>query len=162
MNMIQRHKWNIVRYFGCALPVLTTFQKEIVRKQLEERYCPKCGEYIYNPFRQRKIRHYHHALPRYRFNTLPQKRLLIHARHQLVEWTRHFPRVMRLIISEDDLFFYRGIKPHFVHRIPSLRMWTIDEWNTLHPDIPIFKYDCLRRIQHPINLDVLWSPDLVL
>lgn len=161
--MTPRHKWNIIKYVGCALPNLSAFQKSIIRKQLNERYCPECGEYIYNPFNKRKIRHYHHLRTKHKFNAIAHERLRIYPHNQLVEWTRRSPFVMKLITSEEELVFYRGAKPRFVHRIPSLRMWTIDEWNILHPSIYIWKDECFQRLSDKNNgVDFLWTPDLVL
>lgn len=162
MKIISRHKWDIVGYVGSALPKLSTLQKEMLRKQLEERYCPTCGEYIYNPFRKRKIRHYHHLRRKHKFVPILQQRVHVHPRHQLVEWTRQFPHVMRLLISEKDLLFYRNVKPYFIHRIPVVRMWTIDEWNSLYPTIPIWKDDCVQRVQSIRHLDYLYTPDLMI
>jgi len=163
MNVINYHRWNILKFVGCALPTLSTLQKEIIRKQLNERYCPTCGEYIYNPFRKRKIKHYH-SLRNHKFTYIIQKRLLIHPHNQLVEWTRHFPNVMKLIVADADLFFYNDSKPRFVHRIQSVRMWTIDEWNNLYPSsFYIWKNDLLQRINTDRlkGVDFLWVPDLV-
>lgn len=160
-DITPRHKWNIIRYLGCPSPMLSAFQKKMLRKQLDERYCPRCGEYIYNPFNKRKIRHYHNPRLKHKFLPLLQERLLVHPRNQLVEWTRKFPHVMRLIISEDELLSYKNTRPQFIHRTPSARMWTIEEWNLLYPDVYIWKDDCIQRIRHPTHLDVLWLPDLV-
>ena len=156
------HKWHILQYIGCALPQLSSLQKEMIRKQLQDRYCPECGEYIYNPFRRRKIRHLHHLQKKKKFVPLLQKRVFIYPHNQLVEWTRHFPNVMKLLISEKDLFFYKSFKPQFIHRIPAVRMWTIDEWNTLHPTIYIWKHDCIQRIQYTKHIDCLFTPDLMI
>jgi len=165
MNDATTHnKWNIIKFVGCPLPTLSTFQKEIIRKQLNERYCSTCGEYIYNPFRKRKIKHYHLLRNHHKFTPLIQKRLLIHPRHQLVEWTRHFPNVMKLIVSGADLYFYNKYKPQFVRRIPSVRMWSIEEWNNLCPSsFYIWKDDFLQRINTDRlkSVDYLWVPDLV-
>lgn len=71
---------------------------------------------------------------------------------------------MRLILSEKDLFFYNDtIKPQFIHRIPAVRMWTIDEWNILHPHVHIKKEDNYKRLAHSPNnkLDLLYTPELV-
>lgn len=164
MNIANRHKWNILKFIGCKLPALSTLQKEIIRKQLDERYCSICGEYIYNPFRKRKIKHYH-SIHNEKFTPLVQKRLLIHPHTQLVEWTRYFPNVMKLIVSDADLFFYNNLKPVFIHRIPSVRMWTIEEWNDLYPSsFYIWKQDFVQRINSSRlkKIDFLWTPDLVL
>lgn len=162
MKVIPRYQWKILQYIGCAFPQLSALQKEMIRKQLEERYCPECGEYIYNPFRRRKIRHFHHLRKKHRFVPLLEKRILIHPHNQLVEWTRHFPKVMKLLILERDVFFYKSFKPQFIHRIPAVRMWTIDEWNTLHPTIYIWKHDCIQRIQYTKHIDCLFTPDLII
>lgn len=162
MKVIPRHKWNILDYIGSVLPPLSALQKEMIRKQLEERYCPECGEYIYNPFRRRKIQHFHHLQKKHKFVPLLQKRVLIHPHNQLVEWTRHFPKVMKLMTLERDIFFYKNFKPQFIHRIPAVRMWTIDEWNTLHPTIYIWKEDCIQRIQYTKDMDCLFTPDLII
>lgn len=160
--MIPRHKWNIIKYIGCAVPKLSALQKVIIRKQLNERYCPECGEYIYNPFSRRKIRHYHHLRVKHKFTPLAQERLRIYPSNQLVEWTRRSPHVMKLMLSQEDLVFCRGLKPRFIHRIPAVRMWTIDEWNILHPSVHIWKHDCLQRIKNlDGHVDLLWAPDLL-
>lgn len=161
MEIIPRHKYNVLQYLGSAYPKLSIFQKEIIRKQLDERYCSFCGEYIYNPYRRRRIRHYHHLRKKAKFVPLIRQRLSIHPRNQLVEWTRRFPNVMRLLTSEKQLLYYQGCKPHFVHRIPAVHMWTIDEWNLLYPTIFIWKHDGSQRIGYTNYLDYLFTPDLV-
>ena len=158
MNVLPTHKWDILRYVGCALPQLTAIQKRILREQLDQRYCPVCGEYMYNPYRLRSIRHYHHLIRKHRFIPLFQKRILIHVHNQLVEWTRRFPQVMRLLISEKNLAFS---PPQFVHRIPAVRMWTIDEWNLLYPILPIWKDGCSKRLNGPHPVDCLYTPNLL-
>lgn len=164
--LITRHKWMILDYIGCCLPVLTNLQKAIIRQQLEERYCPHCGEYIYNPYKRRTIKHYHHSIyKKLKGKHLFYERMVVHPQSQLVEWTRRFPHVMRLVISERDYFFYNVMKPQFIHRIPALRMWTIGEWNLLYPEIPIKKDDVYKSITHSTkgdNLDYLYTPHLVL
>lgn len=161
MKIVPHHRWKVIRYIGCALPVLSAFQHEIIRKQLDERYCPHCGEYIYNPFRRRKIRHYHHLKKKHQFVPLVEQRLVIHPQHFLVEWRRRFPDVMKLILTEKEMFFYNHIKPQFIHRIPALRMWTIDEWNTLNPTLYIWKTDGLTKIKLTPDHEILYTPDLV-
>ena len=162
MRVMPRHKWEILQYLGCALPKLSALQKGMIREQLDRRYCSHCGEYIYNPFRRRNIRHFHHLHRKHRFVPLLQQRVFIHAHTQLVEWTRRFPHVMRLLISETDLSFYRGFQPQYVHRLCAVRMWTVDEWNTLYPTLPIGREDCLQRIKRTDHIDCLYTPDLVL
>lgn len=164
-KLVTRHKWMVLDYIGCAVPPLTSLQKSMIRKQLEERYCPHCGEYIYNPYKKRKIKHYHHSLykkveswkhPFY-------QRIAIYPQCQFVEWQRRFPHVMRLMISDRDLFFYHAIKPQFIHRIPAVRMWSIDEWNLLYPHLPIKKDDGYKRLcstSFPISLDFFYTPNL--
>lgn len=160
--MISRHKWNILQYVGSAIPEMTALQKQMIRKQLEERYCPQCGEYIYNPFRRRKIRHFHHLRKKHKFTPLLQERIHIHCHHQLVEWKRRFPHVMRLLIVEKDLFFYKNMKPYFVHRIPALRMWTVEEWNTLHPTIYIWKDAGIQQLVSLRLTNLMYTPDLMI
>lgn len=162
MDVIPRHKWEILRYMGPPLPVLTALQKGVLRKQLEEKYCHRCGEYIYNPYRRRKIRHYHHRLSKARCQPLLKERLLLHTQSRLVEWTRRFHNVMRLVITPQDMDFYKTRMPRFLHRIPALRMWTMEEWNLLHPDIPVRVEDGLRRLVHNPPVDLLHTPNLVL
>lgn len=159
INILPRHIWDVIRFMGCPWPKLCGFQKEVIRKQLDERYCSRCGEYMYNPFTKRKIRHYHH--PRKYINLLT-RRLRIHPRTHLVEWTRHFPRVMRIIHSSTDIFFYGAVKPRFSKRIPSLRMWSIDEWNVMYPKLYIQEEEGLLRYSKPKGgMDILLTPDLI-
>lgn len=161
-RILPRHKWNILRYVGCALPPLTGIQREIIRNQLSTRYCPECGEYIYNPFKRRRIRHYHRLLRVNKYQNISHQRIIIHPNHQLVEWTRRNPSVMKLLINDDDIYFYNNMKPCFIHRIPAVRMWTIDEWNTLYPNYAISKTDCLKRLGLLCGTDPLWTPDVVI
>lgn len=160
-KLFTRHKWNILRYIGTALPRLTALQKELIRNQLNTRYCPECGEYIYNPFKRRRIRHYHRLLRLNKYQRISQQRITIHPNHQLVEWTRRNPLVLKLMINDDDICFYNNMKPRFIHRIPAVRMWTIDEWNILYPNHYIWKTDCLKRLGTLTGTDPLWTPDLV-
>lgn len=159
--MYTRHKWMVLDYIGGALPPLTLLQKTIIRKQLDERYCPQCGEYIYNPYRKRNIRHYHHLHTKLKFEHLFNERILVHPQSKLVEWRRKFPNVMKLIISEKDLYFYNIIKPQFIHRIPALKMWTIEEWNITYPTISIEKEDGLTRFYYKGH-NTLFTPDLIM
>lgn len=161
-NLVPRHKWEILSFIGSPFPILTAIQKEVLRKQLDQKYCRRCGEYIYNPYRKRKLRHYHHMGYTIRSKPLLQERLLIHPRSHLVEWRRRFPNVMRLIISESDMFFYNILRPKFVHRIPSLRMWTIDEWNISYPNIMIQEDAGMKRLVNLPMMDTLYTPTLVL
>lgn len=162
-DIIPRHKWNILGYIGSPFHNLTALQKNVLRKQLNEKYCHCCGEYIYNPYRKRKIRHYHHHRYTVRYKPILYERILIYPQTQLVEWTRRFPHVMRLVLSEKDMFFYNNFRSRFVHRIPSLRMWTIDEWNTIYPDAEIDADDCLKKlINHRTTMDIMHTPSLVL
>lgn len=162
MDILPRHKWEIIRFMGCPFPKLACFQKEIIRKQLEERYCSRCGEYIYNPYAKRKIRHYH-TYRKYKYTPLFMKRIKIHPKTQLVEWTRHFPHVMRLLHSSADIVFYGATKPRFSQRIPSLRMWSIDEWNLTYPTMSIWKEDALLGYSARNRVvDVLMTPNLLI
>ena len=156
--MQTRHKWEIIAYTGSPLPALTALQKSMLRKQLDDRYCCRCGEYIYNPYRRRKIRHYH--FDNKRSVPLIYKRIVVHPRIGFVEWVRRFPRVMRLIVSPDDMAFFNA-KPIFVRRIPAVRMWTIDEWNTLYPGLVIPNEDGLKTIRHRKWVDMIQTPDLL-
>lgn len=163
METIPRHKWNIIRYMGCPLPDLTSLQKSFIRKQLNDRYCPICGEYIYNPFQRRKIRHYHYRQG-YKFKYIPIlcERLVMYPSVQLVEWTRRFPNVMRLIISEKDMYFYNTVKPRYTHRIPAMRLWTMEEWNLMHPEVPLRPEDGLKRIVSTTKCDPMFTPGLAI
>lgn len=159
----RRNKWNIVRYIGPVLPKLSGLQNCIIRKQLTERYCHLCGEYIYNPYHNRQVKHYHHLKYHYKYTPLFEKRVLIHPQSQLVEWTRRFHKVLRLLITESDIIFYKGMKPQFTRRIPSIRMWTINEWNDIHPNIRIFKTDGMTKFtkqSYHNDIDTFWIPDL--
>lgn len=152
-----RHKWEVIAYTGSPWPVLSGLEKSIIRKQLDERYCPRCGEYIYNPYRGRKVRHYHfHGK---RPVPLLYKRVVVHPRVGFVEWARRFPRVMRLVVSPRDMTYFNS-KPIFVRRIPALRMWTIDEWNATYPDLAIPDEDGLKTIRKREWVDMLHTPDL--
>lgn len=164
MDVISRHKWKIIRYIGSPIPVLSSLQKTTIHKQLDKKYCHQCGEYIYNPYRKRKIRHYHnYHRCSHHYKPLMSERIVIHNRSHLVEWTRRFPNVMRLIISTEDIVFYNNIPQYFVHRIPALRMWTIEEWNMNYPEIRIQTEDGLRRLlPHNFPSDPMFIPSLVL
>lgn len=156
-TLTTRDKWEVVAYTGPPLPVLTGLQKSIVRKQLDERYCHRCGEYIYNPYRRRRVRHYHfHGK---RPVPLLYKRVVVHPRIGFVEWVRRFPNVMRLMVSPEDMSFFNA-RPVFVRRIPALRMWTIDEWNACHPALAIPNEDGLKTIRKREWVDMLHTPDL--
>lgn len=161
-TMIPRRKWNILQYIGCPLPVLTAFQKTIIRQQLDQRYCPECGEYIYNPYRKRKIVHHHSRRRKFNYEPLMKQRILIHSKIQIVEWRRRFPRVMRLITSERDMMFYNNMKPHFIRRIPALRVWSVDEWNIDYPEFFIYKEDRFITLMCSPPKDVLQTPHLLL
>lgn len=65
---------------------------------------------------------------------------------------------MRLLLSENDMVF---CPPQFIHRIPAVRMWTMDEWNHLYPTLPIWKEDCSQRIKDTYPVDCLYTPDLL-
>lgn len=162
-TIIPRHKWNILRCLGCFLPRLTCIQRTFIRKQLKERYCATCGEYIYNPFKRRKIRHYHyHQGYKYKYIPILCERLVLYPSIQLVEWTRRFPNVMRLIISEKDMYFYNTMKPRYTHRIPAMRLWSMEEWNLMHPDIPLRADTGMKRIVQSPTHDPMFTPGLVI
>lgn len=156
-TLTTRQKWEVVAYTGSPWPVLSALQKTIIRKQLDERYCARCGEYIYNPYRGRKVRHYHFHSKKP--EPLLYKRVVVHPRMGFVEWQRRFPRVMRLVVSPHDLTYHHG-KPIFVRRIPALRMWTVDEWNTSYPGIAVPNEDGLKTIKKREWVDMLHTPDL--
>lgn len=161
-TIIPRHKWNILQYMQGALPNLSCLQKKLIRKQLNERYCATCGEYIYNPFKRRKIRHYHyHQGYKYKYIPIICERLVLYPSTQLVEWTRRFPNVMKLAISEKDIYFYDTIKPRYTHRIPAMRLWTMEEWNLIHPDIQLRPEDGMKRIDRT-TCDPMFTPGLAI
>jgi len=130
-----------------------------IRRHLCENYCSQCGEYIYNPFTRRKIRHYH-AKKFQKYNSLCIQRLRIYPKLYMVEWERRFPNVMRLMLTKEELML--GITKVRARRIQSCRIWTIDEWNTYNPSLTISYSYGMRRLPPNDICDILFVPDLTL
>jgi len=121
---------NLIQYLGKLQlhPLMS-----MIRMHLDRNYCDVCGEYIYNPFFDRRIRHFHSRRYRQRHIPLLQQRLRIYNNHMMVEFERRFPRVMTLPLEEDedeDILFLRRAA-----RIPALQLWTLEEWNLLYPSM---------------------------
>jgi len=157
-NTIRNNRWAIIDYMGCPLPKLTMIQIIALKTQLRGRYCERCGEYIFNPYPQRKIKHYHVG-KHFKYQPIIKKRILIHPNLHLVEWERRFPRVMRFNLSPEEIF-YGSMKSSF--RILAHRMWSVDEWNIHYPDTPIRLVDGFNRfnLTKPLH-NILMTPNLV-
>jgi hypothetical protein len=136
---------NMIQYLGTLQlhPLMS-----MIRAHLDRNYCDVCGEYIYNPFFDRRIRHFHSKRYRKRYIPLLQQRLRFYNHHMMVEFERRFPRVMRLPLEEDEEdedtpLFQRAA------RIPALQLWTLEEWNLLYPSLACNLHS--SRIPHTIT-----------
>lgn len=118
----------MIHYLGVlSLPALMP----AIRAHLDCRYCGVCGEYLYNPFPEREIRHWHYPCHRQRYLPLLEGRIRFHHDLMMVEWERRFPRVMRFPLAQGGVLGNRRAV-----RIPSLQLWSLDEWNLLYSWLP--------------------------
>lgn len=122
---------------------------DIIRDHLKKSYCDKCGEYIYQ-YKNRRIRHIHSKLRKYRMDSLMQRHLLIHSSFRFIEWQRRFPRVSRFTIVKNTVIIRTS------PRILARHLWTFDEWHYQYPQFVVDEFK--QRVdssEHP-----LFIPDL--
>lgn len=153
-KMIMRRR--TLSLLGGALPVIPLWLMQHVRNHLDQHYCSTCGEYIYNPYVRRKIRHYHAIKYRQRYNPILNQRLLIRPQSRMIEWTRRFPHVLRLVLSMKQIS--SGHTKILPRRTMSCRLWTIQEWNLFYPSLLVRETGLLHLDKH--DPDILFVPDI--
>jgi len=130
----------------------------LLRRHLEMHYCSRCGEYIYFPHHRNPVQHVHYSKQKkLRYIPLLLKRVLIHRNHNMVEWERHFPKVLsfQLRMESKKVCFWRNRK------IPASMIWSLPEWNFFYPEHTIDPSSFLlkRLLQYPPDKDPLWVPN---
>lgn len=159
-ELLVTSRWRVLSFLGNGLPDIPYWLSFHIRNHLHEHYCHQCGEYIYNPHPNRRVRHYHYSY-RERFNYLMYERVHVHHKSQLMEWTRHFPRVLRLILTRDEIEY--GMIKVRSNRMLAYRLWSIDEWNMFYPLYSV-KNDGMVRLSPERSIlltNVLFTPDLI-
>lgn len=149
-------KFRIIPYLD--IPRLIYKDYEMIRKHLDTRYCPQCGEYMFVPHHVERIVCHHHSWYKKRFTPLVFTRVRVYHALEVVVWERKNPRVYRFIISSKEKAC--GVYWRYGRRIQSRYQWTITEWNILYPHLfvsSIEKQTCLS----PREIDnILFVPDL--
>lgn len=159
-KMVFRHR--LMSMLGSKFPPIPSWLFGHIRRHLDEHYCQRCGEYIYNPYTRRKIRHYHSSQYQQRYHPILYKRLVIRPQSHMVEWTRHFPHVLRLVLSKDEIRV--GLCKILSKRIMAYRLWSVEEWNLFYPSLNVGEAGlvCLSETttKSKKDQDVLFVPDI--
>jgi hypothetical protein len=161
-EIIMVARWRTISFLGNNMPEIPYWLKGYIRNHLNQHYCEKCGEYIYNPYPNRIVRHYHYHTQRY--NTILYNRIIVHSSSSMLEWGRRFPRVLRLMLSKQEI--EAGITKVRANRMLASRMWTTNEWNLLYPQHRVDHIGSTKLTVPPKELalldDTLFTPDIVL
>jgi hypothetical protein len=113
-----------------------------IRPHLDKHYCKVCGNYQFFSFARKDIKPHNHFFYKNNFTPILQQRLKIHRSLCLIELERYFSRVCYLPLEKYNF----SASPS--KRIPSLSLWTIDEWNLMFPEMFIRKDDNFHRMVH--------------
>jgi len=166
------YRSQLIHLIGGALPVLCPIVQDAIRTHLNANYCSVCGEYLkYNILRKKPLRHLHdnykkRIIRKEKYIPLFLRRFHVNLELMTIEWRRHFHHIQKLPLLQcwSEQYPYHYIT--MPSKIQALRIWNIDEWNLLYPELAIHPY--LRRLQNIetivenklIRHNIFFVPDL--